>query len=158
MAKRSTIPTKPEKEVPQTGDDNFIFLYSGLMVLAAIGGSVFAVCYFKKGKYSRTTKEYKTVGIAVISLCVMLAIASGLMMVKDLRQYSESSGAYDQLASMVELPEQTGAPEETVTGEDVTEEPVSKEILTEETVILPTVDFAALKEIGPDIHRLADAA
>lgn len=146
-----TTPTKPEKEVPQTGDDNFIFLYGGLMVLAVIGGSVFAVCYFKKGKYSRTTKEYKTVGIAVISLCVMLAIASGLMMVKDLRQYSESSGAYDQLAGMVELPEQTGAPEETMTGEDVTEEPVSEEILTEETVILPTVDFATLKENGSDI-------
>ena len=43
-------PSTPQKPVPQTGDDPYIFLYGGLLAAALIGGSVFAVYYFKKGK------------------------------------------------------------------------------------------------------------
>ncbi|MEI3132717.1 MAG: LPXTG cell wall anchor domain-containing protein [[Ruminococcus] torques] len=54
-----STPSNPDKAVPQTGDDNFIFLYGGLLALAVIGGGVFAVVYFKKGKYSRNTPKEK---------------------------------------------------------------------------------------------------
>lgn len=143
-----TTSTTPGKDVPQTGDDNLIFLYSGLLALAVIGGSVFAICYFKKGKYSKTDRKYNAIGIAVISLCGVLALASGLLMVRDLRQYSESAASYDDLAAFVELPKQTEASEETMPDGDTTG---TDEIMEEETVVLPTVDFAALKETNEDI-------
>ena len=138
-----STPSNPDKGVPQTGDDNFIFLYGGLLVLAVIGGGLFAAAYFKKGKYSRNTPKRKAVGIAVVSLCGLLALGSGFLMVRDLNQYSESAGAYEDIASHVELPEQTEAPED-----DTTEtEPAGED----PSVVLPTVDFEALRETGPDI-------
>ena len=138
-----STPSNPDKAVPQTGDDNFIFLYGGLLALAVIGGGLFAAVYFKKGKYSRNTPKRKVVGIAVVSLCGLLALGSGFLMVRDLNQYSESAGAYKDIASHVELPEQTEAPED-----DNTEtEPAGED----PSVVLPTVDFDALRETGPDI-------
>ena len=138
-----STPSNPDKAVPQTGDDNFIFLYGGLLALAVIGGGLFAAAYFKKGKYSRNTPKRKVVGIAVVSLCGLLALGSGFLMVRDLNQYSESAGAYEDIASHVELPEQTEAPED-----DNTEtEPAGED----PSVVLPTVDFDALRETGPDI-------
>ena len=138
-----STPSNPDKAVPQTGDDNFIFLYGGLLALAVIGGGLFAAAYFKKGKYSRNTPKRKVVGIAVVSLCGLLALGSGFLMAHDLNQYSESAGAYEDIASHVELPEQTEAPED-----DNTEtEPAGED----PSVVLPTVDFDALRETGPDI-------
>ena len=138
-----STPSNPDKAVPQTGDDNFIFLYGGLLALAVIGGGLFAAAYFKKGKYSRNTPKRKAVGIAAVSLCGLLALGSGFLMVRDLNQYSESAGAYEDIASHVELPEQTEAPED-----DNTEtEPAGED----PSVVLPTVDFEALRETSPDI-------
>ncbi len=136
-------PTTPGKAVPQTGDDNFIFLYGGLLALALIGGGVFAVLYFKKRKYSKTSLKTKAIGITVISLCAILALGSGFFMVRDLNQYTESAGIYDELAENVKLPEQNEAPEETE-GEAETDREDSN-------VVLPSVDFDALRENGPDI-------
>ena len=136
-------PTTPGKAVPQTGDDNFIFLYGGLLALALIGGGVFAVRYFKKRKYSKTSLKTKAIGITVISLCAILALGSGFFMVRDLNQYTESAGIYDELAENVKLPEQNEAPEETE-GEAETDREDSN-------VVLPSVDFDALRENGPDI-------
>lgn len=138
-----STPSNPDKAVPQTGDDNFIFLYGGLLALAVIGGGLFAAVYFKKGKYSRNTPKRKAVGIAVVSLCGLLALGSVFLMVRDLNQYSESAGAYEDIASHVELPEQTEAPEDD-NGET---EPAGED----PSVVLPTVDFDALRETGPDI-------
>ena len=138
-----STPSNPNKPVPQTGDDNFIFLYVGLLALAVIGGGLFAAVYFKKGKYSRNTPKRKAVGIAVVSLCGLLALGSGFLMVRDLNQYSESAGAYEDIASHVELPEQTETPED----DNVETEPA----VEDPSVVLPTVDFDALRENGPDI-------
>ena len=138
-----STPSNPGKAVPQTGDDNFIFLYGGLLALAVIGGGLFAAAYFKKGKYSRNTPKRKAVGIAVVSLCGLLALGSGFLMVRDLNQYSESAGAYEDISALVELPEQAEAPED-----DNTEtEPAGED----PSVVLPTVDFDVLRETGPDI-------
>lgn len=138
-----STPSNPDKGVPQTGDDNFIFLYGGLLVLAVIGGGLFAALYFKKGKYSKNTPKTRAVGITVVSICAALALGSGFLMVRDICQYTESAGAYEDLASLVELPEQTEAPED-----DTTEtEPAGEE----PSVVLPVVDFEALRETGPDI-------
>ena len=64
-------------------------------------------------------------------------------MVRDLSQYAESAGAYEDIASHVELPEQTETPEDD-NGET---EPAGED----PSVVLPTVDFEALRETGPDI-------
>jgi len=143
-----TTPTTPGKDVPQTGDDNLIFLYGSLLALAVIGGTVFAVCYFKKGKYSKKDKKYNAVGIVVVSLCGLLALASGLLMARELHQYSESAASYEDLTAFVELPDQTDASEETTPDGDTAG---ADEILKEETIVLPTVDFDALKETNEDI-------
>lgn len=138
-----STPSNPDKAVPQTGDDNFIFLYGGLLALAVIGGGLFAAVYFKKGKYSRNTPKRKVVGIAVVSLCGLLALGSGFLMVRDLNQYSESAGVYDGLAEYVEVPEQAGEPDETGAEEESGGE--------DSSAVLPVVDFEALRETGPDI-------
>ena len=109
---------------------------------------MFAAFYFKKGKYSRQTPKTKAAGIAVLSLCAALALGNGFLMVRDLCQYSESAGAYDDLAGLVELPEQTEAPEDMETGTAPTPTEPAAEI---PSVVLPTVDFEALRESGPDI-------
>ena len=138
-----STPSNPDKAVPQTGDDNFIFLYGGLLALAVMVGGLFAAVYFKKGRYSRNTTRRKAVGIAVVSLCGLLALGSGILMVRDLNQYSESAGAYEDISALVEMPGQTEAPED-----DNTEtEPAGED----PSVVLPTVDFDALRETGPDI-------
>lgn len=79
----------------------------------------------------------------MISLCAILALGSGFFMVRDLNQYTESAGIYDELAENVKLPEQNEAPEETE-GEAETDGEDSN-------VVLPSVDFDALRENGPDI-------
>ncbi|MEE0649100.1 class B sortase [[Clostridium] scindens] len=138
-----STPSNPDKGVPQTGDDNFIFLYGGLLALAVIGGGLFTALYFKKGKYSKNTPKTRAVGITVVSICAALALGSGFLMVRDICQYTESAGAYVDLASLVELPEQTETPEnDTTETEPAGEEP---------SVVLPVVDFEALRETGPDI-------
>ena len=145
---KPSTPSNPDKAVPQTGDDNFIFLYGGLLALALIGGGMFAALYFKKGKYSRQTPKTKAAGIAALSLCAALALGSGFLMVRDLCQYSESAGAYDDLAGLVELPERTETPEDMETGTAPIEtEPAG----SAPSVVLPMVDFESLRESGPDI-------
>ena len=105
-----TVPSNTGKAVPQTGDDNFIFLYGGLLALAVIGGGVFMVCRYRKGKSRKISPKTKAANIAVISLCAVLALGSGFLIVRDLSQYAESAGTYDGLAEHVEIPEQAGEP------------------------------------------------
>ena len=138
-----STPSNPGKAVPQTGDDNFIFLYGGFLALAVIGGGLSAVVYFKKGKHSRNTARAKTTCIAVLSLCGLLALGSGFLIVRDLSQYAESAGTYDGLAEHVEIPEQAGEPEEPGAEEETGRE--------DSSTVLPVVDFEALRENGPDI-------
>ncbi len=138
-----STPSNPGKAVPQTGDDNFIFLYGGFLALAVIGGGLSAAAYFKKGKHSRNTARAKTTCIAVLSLCGLLALGSGFLIVRDLSQYAESAGTYDGLAEHVEIPEQAGEPEEPGAEEETGRE--------DSSTVLPVVDFEALRENGPDI-------
>ena len=138
-----STPSNPGKAVPQTGDDNFIFLYGGLLALAVIGGGLSAAAYFKKGKHGRNTARTKTTCIAVLSLCGLLALGSGFLIVRDLSQYAESAGTYDGLAEHVEVPEQAGEPEEPGAEEETGRE--------DSSAVLPVVDFEALRENGPDI-------
>ena len=138
-----STPSNPGKAVPQTGDDNFIFLYGGLLALAVIGGGLSAAAYFKKGKHGRNTARTKTTCIAVLSLCGLLALGSGFLIVRDLSQYAESAGTYDGLAEHVEVPEQAGEPEEPGAEEETGRE--------DSSAGLPVVDFEALRENGPDI-------
>ena len=108
-----------------------------------IGGGLSAAAYFKKGKHGRNTARTKAAGIAVLSLCGLLALGSGFLIVRDLSQYAESAGTYDGLAEHVEVPEQAGEPEEPGAEEETGRE--------DSSAVLPVVDFEALRENGPDI-------
>lgn len=136
-------PSTPQKPVPQTGDDPYIFLYGGLLAAALIGGSVFAVYYFKKGKYSRTSPKRTAVGASVLSLCTLVAFGSGFLVFRDLNQYAESKDAYRNLAGYVEVPEQTDSPEQATYPTETKQDDAD--------IVLPSVDFEALRENGPDI-------
>ena len=136
-------PSTPQKPVPQTGDDPYIFLYGGLLAAALIGGSVFAVYYFKKGKYSRTSPKRTAVGASVLSLCALVALGSGFLVFRDLNQYAESKDAYRDLAGYVEVPEQTASPEQATDPTETKQDDAD--------IVLPSVDFEALRENGPDI-------
>lgn len=81
----------------------------------------------------------------VVSLCVLLVFGSGFLMVCDLNQYAKSAGAYGGLAEHVELPEQTEAPEKTEGDAETDGE--------DSGVLIPVVDFKALKKNGPNIIR-----
>lgn len=106
---------------------------------------MFAALYFKKGKYSRQTPKTKAAGIAALSLCAALALGSGFLMVRDLCQYSESAGAYDDLAGLVELPERTETPEDMETGTAPIEtEPAG----SAPSVVLPMVDLNLCGKAG----------
>lgn len=103
----------------------------------------FAVYYFKKGKYSRTSLKRTAVGVSVLSLCVLVALGSGFLVFRDLNQYAESKDAYRDLAGYVEVPEQTASPESA---------PDPTEPKRDDTdIVLPSVDFETLRENGPDI-------
>lgn len=136
-------PSTPQKPVPQTGDDPYIFLYGGLLAAALIGGSVFAVYYFKKGKYSRTSPKRMAVGASVLSLCALVALGSGFLVFRDLNQYAESKDAYRNLAGYVGVPEQTDSPEQATDPTETKQDDAD--------IVLPSVDFEALRENGPDI-------
>lgn len=133
-------PTAPTKPVPQTGDDGFIFLWGGLLVFAVIGGGIGSVFVFRKGKYERNTPKSKAVKLSALALSLLLAAGSGCMLVQEIGEYRESAEAYDELADLVELPKQEEKP-------DTTEETSGEN----DSVVLPSVDFEALQENGPDV-------
>ncbi len=91
-------PTTPGKPVPQTGDDNSIFLWGGLLAAAVIGGVVFAVIRLKR---ARAEKNAKAVNAVVLLFCVALAVGSGCKLMQEIAQYKDSAAAYDQLAEAV---------------------------------------------------------
>ena len=135
-------PSTPAKPVPQTGDDNFIFLWGGLLILAVIGGGLTSVFFFRKGRYERNTPKSKAVKISAFVLCLSLAAGSGFMIVEEIGKYRESANAYDGLSDLVEIPDQAQNQE---SGSET-------ETLAENlSALLPSVDFAALRENGPDI-------
>ena len=77
------------------------------------------------------------VGASVLSLCALVALGSGFLVFRDLNQYAESKDAYRNLAGYVEVPEQATDPTETKQDDA--------------DIVLPSVDFEALRENGPDI-------
>ncbi len=138
-------PSTPQKPVPQTGDDPYIFLYGGLLAAVLIGGSVFAVYYFKKGKINTAGLPPKrtAVGVSVLSLCVLVALGSGFLVFRDLNQYAESKDAYRDLAGYVEVPEQTASR---------SRHPIRQnQNGTMPILSCLQVDFETLRENGPDI-------
>ena len=141
-----STPVTPTKPVPQTGDDNFIFLWGELLALAVIGGGIASVFIFRKGKYEKDTPKSKAVKTAALTLCLILAAGSGFMLVQEINEYRESAAAYDGLTNLVELPEQDGTPKHTA------DESAGAETSGESHFpALPSVDFDALQENGPDI-------
>lgn len=139
---------KPAKSVPQTGDDYSVYLWAGLMLLSLIGcGGAVALCLRKGGKYLDDPKRDKAVKFTALGLCGALLIGSGCMLGSELRAYRQSSNAYDEIAALVQMPEETVP--ETKGGE--ASFPTEDETAEEPAAVLPTVDFTALREAAPNV-------
>ena len=72
-----------------------------------------------------------------------MAFGSGFLVFRDLNQYAESKDAYQDLAGYVEVPEQTDSPEQATDPTETKQDDAD--------IVLPSVDFEALRENGPDI-------
>ena len=92
----------------------------------------------------------KPIIVLLILLCAALTLFSGYMVFSEIREYKEGSEAYDELTEFVEQPKQT----EPETEPNTEPEPSETESMTEpeeSTVVLPAVDFTALREKAPDV-------
>ena len=90
----------------------------------------------------------KPIIVLLILLCAALALFSSYMVFSEIREYKEGSEAYDELTEFVEHPKQT----EPETKPSTEPEPSETESMTEPeepTVVLPAVDFTALREKAP---------
>ena len=84
----------------------------------------------------------------LLILTVILLAVSGYMVFSEIREYRESTDAYDELTVFVELPEQTDPVTDPETEPSETENVTEPE---EPAVVLPAVDFTALREKAPDV-------
>lgn len=92
--------------------------------------------------------------IVLIALLAVLIVAAGIVIFLTLREYSEGDKTYMGFQDYVFLPEETPAPTQAPSqGADGTPEPEEK--APEETPVVdagpPTVDFAGLQALNPDI-------
>lgn len=90
----------------------------------------------------------KPIIVLLILLCAALALFSGYMVFSEIREYKEGSEAYDELTEFVEQPKQTEPETKPSTEPSETESMTEPE---EPTVVLPAVDFTALREKAPDV-------
>ena len=139
---------KPAKSVPQTGDDYSVYLWAGLMLLSLIGcGGALVLCLRKGGKYLDDPKRDKAVKFTALGLCGVLLIGSGCMLASELRAYRQSSNAYDEIAALVQMPEETTPGTE----DGETSLPAEENAAEKPAAVLPTVDFASLREAAPNV-------
>ena len=126
-------PSTPSKPVPQTGDDYAVYLWGGLLALSVIGGSCAAFMFCLRGRQGK--KRGKAAKAVSLALCFVLAAGSGFLLVREIDEYKESAASYGTLAELV------------TRQEDIKKAPKSPA----DSVLLPSVDFDALRESGPDI-------
>lgn len=141
-----STPTTPSKTVPQTGDDYGMYLWIGVLALAVIGSGVSLALYVCRKKNSRKSSGQQKAMAAVLLVFVALAAGSGIMLAQEIGQYKAGSDAYAGLMEFVEAPAQ---PEEETSIKDAEDAPEDDAGVP--SVILPTIDFAALQEQGQDV-------
>jgi SrtB family sortase len=130
----------PAKPVPQTGDDYAIVLWLALAAIALPGLLVSAVVLGKK----------KRKALVALIFCGVLLAASVYMAYGEWRQYAGSAAAYAELERYVTIPSEPApdadepTPAPTETAEEEAGSPAS-------SLLLPSVDFDALRDINPDI-------
>ena len=150
--KPSTPTETPGKSVPQTSDNNLIFIYAGILVISVLGGLLFFFLRSRKAKRGPVGKNYKKVNIVVILLCMALAFTSAMMIYKDLAQYKESKAAYDKLYHSVATADSAELPTVSDTNAETPSEHIDPQ--AEHTRISPetiSVDFDALRAEAPDV-------
>lgn len=153
----------PDKEVPQTGDGGQL-VWTLLFALSLLGcGAGVVLCRMKGGK-----KELLPPVILLIS--VGLCAGSAFMLTRDAGQYTEGAEVYAEAASLAaeQTPAETenntpedplaveAAPETTAAAQEAETDPAPEreavvQALPVLSVPLPAVDFAALREQGPDV-------
>jgi SrtB family sortase len=127
-----STPAQPQKPVPQTGDSYMALVWAGLMAASLLAGVVALLLYRRwAGKHTRR----RTVAAISVLLCLLLGLAGGGMVARELLQYQRDAGAYADLQRAA-LPGGEGA-----------ESVVAPDSLT--TAL--AVDFDALAAINPDI-------
>lgn len=88
--------------------------------------------------------------LPIILILTVLLVLSSYMLFSEIREYKQGTDAYDELTEFVELPEQT-KPETQPSTEPELSETESMTEPEEPTVVLPAVDFTALREKAPAV-------
>jgi SrtB family sortase len=128
-------PAQSAKPVPQTSDDNMMFVLIAIMGIAAIGSAVSIALYVKCGKKGKR----RSMATVALLLCVALLAGSGYMLAQETGQYTESAGIYDKLAGFVAMPDPQPEDEGNKAARGV-------------ALRLPDIDFDSLLEINPDVR------
>lgn len=131
---------EPSKPVPQTGDDYSIVLWLALAAIALPGLLVSTVFVCKK----------KRRALIPLILCAVLMAASIFMALGELKQYTEGANAYADLEQYVSLPTEE-APEPDRQEDTPSEGDEEEAGSSASSLLLPSVDFDALRELNPDI-------
>lgn len=140
---RPETPDTPEKPVPQTGDDYGLYLWMGTLGIAVIGSTVSLILFLHKGKHGAKANPRRCKTTATIFLIsIALVVGSGFMLAQEIGQYKESAATYAKLSDYLTVQDDPSVENE---GEAVTEGNEAS------TALLPSVDFAALLEEGPDV-------
>lgn len=138
----------PTKPVPQTSDDSAVYLWMALTILALAGCGVCGVSYIRRRRRNGLSPQYRRSAAVIALLCAALLAASIAMLAKDMIQYRESTDIYAGLTEFVGEAEPRPAQPQAA-ADDATKEDTAAENVP--AILLPSVDFTALREKGPDV-------
>jgi SrtB family sortase len=129
------------KPVPQTSDDYRAVLWLALVGVALLGVSVSAVFLCLK----------KRAAAIPLALCVAVGAAGAFLATGEMKQYGEGADVYAALERFVTSPPTGHLPIQAEPPEGGVSEGETQAEADTPTALLPSVDFAALQRINPDV-------
>lgn len=142
-------PATPTKPVPQTGDDNAQLLWIILLSASVLGAGGCVFHYFYGKRKNILSAKHSVVILALGIAMIALTVGSGVMLSLELGQYERSAQTYAELTEYITV--ETAAPAEDGGENNAQIEDAPEVDPGAPSVLLPDVDFAALREKGPGV-------
>ncbi|MDL2234668.1 class B sortase [Christensenellaceae bacterium OttesenSCG-928-L17] len=142
-------PTGPTKPVPQTSDDNMAIIWIVVLGASLLGAIASCTVYIRTRK---GRKSKRRAAVTALVLCVALLAGSGLMLAREVVQYTDSAAAYEKLSDFVQdaaPQDNAGTQEEGNTLDD--DGALSAPQGAPSSSRLPVIDFGTLQRVNPDV-------